>query len=623
MWIGVLGPLHVQHEDAVIGVPAAKQRIMLGALLARANQVVSFDQLAEAVWDCPRPDAARVTLRSYMKRLRQVLGPEVSARIGTRYPGYRIDVDDSELDLLRFGKLRESAAAALRARSWERAETDLTQALDLWRGPPLADIPSEALRRDELPRLEQLRLQALEWRHAAQLHLGRHDELIPELQAMVIQHPLRERPRAQLMLAYYRCGRQADALAAYQDARQTLIDQLGVEPGPELSALQRRILAADSRLWHPDPPGGRRERNGPAPLAVVAPRAPADDERVTRTPPRQLPPAPRHFAGRADEMTVLDGLLEQAAAAGGTVVISAIAGAAGVGKSALALQWAHRVAGRFPDGQLYVNLRGFDPSGAPVAPAEAIRGFLDAFHVPPPAIPASGDAQAGLFRSLLAERRVLIVADNARDAGQVRPLLAAGPGCLVVVTSRNRLTGLVASHGAHPVTLGVLAEPEAAQLLASRLGAARLAREPGAVADLIRLCAGLPLALSITAARAAARPGLSLARLAAELTEARLDALATGERETDVRAAFSWSYHSLSDAGAELFRWLGAHAGPDVSAATAASVAGRALPETRKILSELTDAHLIEEGPDGRYSLHALLRAYAAERAWACGQTGR
>jgi DNA-binding SARP family transcriptional activator len=618
MWIGVLGPLHVQHEDAVIAVPAAKQRIMLGALLARANQVVSFDQLAEAVWDCPSPDAARVTLRSYMKRLRQVLGPEVSARIGTRYPGYRIDVDDSELDLLRFGKLCESAAAALRARSWQRAETDLSQALDLWRGPPLADIPSDTLRRDELPRLEQLRLQAMEWRHEAQLHLGRHEELIPELQALVIQHPLRERCRAQLMLAYYRGGRQADALAAYQDARQTLIDQLGIEPGPELSALQHSILAADPGLWHPDPPGGGRERNGPATLTVAAPRAPADAGRLAGTPPRQLPPAPRHFAGRADELAVLDGLLEQSAAAAGTVVISAIAGAAGVGKSALALQWAHRVAQRFPDGQLYVNLRGFDPSGAPVAPAEAIRGFLDGFQVPPSAIPVSKDAQEGLFRSLLAERRVLIVADNARDACQVRPLLAAGPGCLVV-TSRNRLTGLVASHGAYPVMLGVLAEPEAAQLLASRLGAPRLAREAAAVTDLIRLCAGLPLALSITAARAAAHPGLPLARLAAELAEARLDALATGERETDVRAAFSWSYHDLSAAAAELFRWLGAHAGPDISAAAAASRAGQALPETRKLLAELTDAHLIEEGPEGRYSLHALLRAYAAERARACG----
>ena len=598
---------------------------MLGALLAQANRVVSFEQLAEAVWDSSAPAAARVTLRSYVKRLRQVLGPEAGARVRTRDPGYWIDVGDGELDLLQFGKLCQSGGAAIRARSWEQAETDLAAALELWRGSPLADIPSDALRRDVVPGLEQLRLQALEWRTEAQLHLGRHDELVPQLRALVAQQPLRERFHAQLMLAYYRCGRQADALAAYQDVRRVLVGQLGVEPGPELSSLQQRILTADPQLFQPILPGGGLERSRPEELVTVSPEGP-----VTRRAglavaplPRQLPPAARYFAGRASELAALDALLERSAGADSAVVIAVICGAAGVGKSALALHWAHRVAERFPDGQLYINLRGFDPSGTPVAPADAVRGFLDAFQVRPSAIPRSPEAQAGLYRSLLARRRMLIVLDNARHAEQVRPLLAGGPGCLLVVTSRSQLTGLVASVGAHPVTLDLLTKGEAGELLARRLGASRLAQEPAAVEALISLCAGLPLALSITAARAAAHPGMPLAALATQLTETRLDALATGEVATDVRAVFSWSYQNLSEPAAELFRLLSAHPGPDISAAAAASAAGLPLPQARKELGELTGAHLVQESAGSRFAFHDLLRAYAAEQAGAHDEARR
>jgi DNA-binding SARP family transcriptional activator/Tfp pilus assembly protein PilF len=591
MWLGVLGPLDVRHEDAVIAVPAAKQRIVLGTLLVHANQVVSFEQLAEAVWDGVPPDGARVTLRNYVKRLRQILGPAVGERIHTRDPGYQFDIGDSELDLLRFARLFESGGAAVRGGSWDRAEAVLGEALDLWRGAPLADIPSDALRRYEVPRLEQLRLQALEWRHEAQLHLGRHEELVPQLRALVAQQPLRERFHAQLMLGYYRCGRQADALAAYQDARRVLIDELGVEPGPELRGLQQRILATDPLLSMP----------------------------TTMPPPRQLPPAARYFAGRTSELKALAGLLEATAGAGRTVVVSAIGGAAGVGKSALALHWAHQVAERFPDGQLYINLRGFDPSGAPVTPKDAIRGFLDAFQLPPAAVPASPDAQVGLYRSLLAKRRMLIVLDNARHAEQVRPLLPGGPGCLVVVTSRSRLTGLVASEGAHSITLDLLTDAEARELLARRLGAKRLADEPAAVANLIKMCARLPLALSIAAARAATNSGLSLAALATELAEAGLDALATDEDATDIRAVFSWSYQNLSKTAAHTFRLLGVHPGPDISAAAAASMVGLSQPEARRALGELTGVQLIQESARDRFAFHDLLRAYAAELADARG----
>jgi tetratricopeptide (TPR) repeat protein len=297
------------------------------------------------------------------------------------------------------------------------------------------------------------------------------------------------------------------------------------------------------------------------------------------------------------------------------VVISAIGGTAGVGKTALALHWAHRVAPLFPDGQLYVDLQGFDPGRAPLAPADAIRSFLCALGMPHEAVPANQAAQLGLYRSLLADRSVLIVLDNARDAEQVRPLLPSSPRCLTVVTSRNQLTGLAAANGASLLTLDVLTEDEAGELLERHLGALRMAAEPGAVTDLIRLCARLPLALSIAAAHVAANPGLPLTDLAHELAKARLDTLATQDAATDIRAAFSWTYQNLSPAAARMFRLLGVHPGPDITAAAAASLAGVAPDEARAAVAELTGAHLLARRGAGRFACHDLLQAYAAERA--------
>jgi tetratricopeptide (TPR) repeat protein/transcriptional regulator with XRE-family HTH domain len=333
--------------------------------------------------------------------------------------------------------------------------------------------------------------------------------------------------------------------------------------------------------------------------------------------PRQLPAAVAYFTGRAAELRALTEMLGQAAAgAPGTVVISAIGGTPGVGKTALALHWAHQVAGRFPDGQLHVNLRGFDPSGSPAAPAEAIRGFLDALGVPPGQIPPTPQAQAGLYRSLLAERRMLIVADNARDEQQVRPLLPASPGSRVVVSSRNQLAGL-AVDGARLLTLDVLSHGEAAQLLSARLGAGRAAAEPAAVGQIARLCACLPLALAVAAARAAARPGFPLAPLAAELADSagRLDVLDAGDPGSSVRAVFSWSTRQLTGEAARMFGLLGIHSGPDISVPAAASLAGHAQPRARRLLHELARAQLIAEPVPGRYAFHDLLRAYAAEQA--------
>lgn len=329
--------------------------------------------------------------------------------------------------------------------------------------------------------------------------------------------------------------------------------------------------------------------------------------------PRQLPTAVAGFAGRTGELAELTSLLEQPS--GGTVVISALDGTAGIGKTALAVCWAHQVAERFPDGQLYVNLRGFDPAGSPMSPAEAVRGFLDAFGVPTERIPLGLDAQASLYRSILAGRRMLVVLDNARNAAQVRPLLPGSPGCVVVVTSRSRLTSLIAAEGARPLTVNLLPVSDAHELLSRRLGPDRVAAEPDAVVEIITLCAQLPLALSVVAARAAVHPGFALAALADELRQSGggLMALDGGEASIDVRAVFSWSFQQLGTTAARLFRLLGLHLGPDITAAAAASLAGSDIVETRRALAELARCHLVAEQVPGRFSFHDLLRAYAAE----------
>jgi tetratricopeptide (TPR) repeat protein/transcriptional regulator with XRE-family HTH domain len=337
--------------------------------------------------------------------------------------------------------------------------------------------------------------------------------------------------------------------------------------------------------------------------------------------PRQLPAAVADFTGRAAELQALTRMLDEAGAgAPGTVVISAIGGTAGVGKTALALHWAHQVADRFPDGQLHVNLRGFDPSGTPATPATAIRGFLDALGVPPERISPAPDVQAGLYRSLLADKQMLIVLDNARDEQQIRPLLPASPASLILVTSRNQLSGLAAAEGARLVSLDVLSHHEAVQLLTARVGASRAVAAPEAIDEITALCAHLPLALAVVAARAAARPRFPLTQLAAELRGApgRLDALDAGNPAASVRAVFSWSYRQLSAEAARMFRLLGLHPGPDISIPAAASLAAVNEAEARRLLRELTRDCLITEHVPGRYAFHDLLRAYAASQARDC-----
>jgi tetratricopeptide (TPR) repeat protein/transcriptional regulator with XRE-family HTH domain len=346
---------------------------------------------------------------------------------------------------------------------------------------------------------------------------------------------------------------------------------------------------------------------------------PSPGGRASGAVPRQLPAAVPQFVGRAAEMTALTSLLDLPATAG-TVVISAIGGTAGIGKTALAVQWAHRVAGRFPDGQLYVNLRGFDPGGQAMDPTTALCQILDALHVPADRIPADLDAHVALYRSLLAGRRMLILLDNARDTAHVRPLLPGAPECLVLVTSRNQLTSLVAVPGAHPINLDLLTIDEAREVLTCRLGADRVAAEPEAVEEIIIHCARLPLALAIVAARAATRPRLLLRTLADQLANSRerLDTLiADDDPHTDVRAVLSWSYQALTPPAARLFRLLGWFPGPSMGAEAAAILADIEQAEASRLLGVLTAAHLLEDDTRGRYRFHDLLRVYASEQACA------
>jgi DNA-binding SARP family transcriptional activator/tetratricopeptide (TPR) repeat protein len=600
----LLGPLLVRHRGIMIPVAAGKQRVLLAALLLSAGRLVTVDELAETLWGSVPPRSARASLRNYVMRLRKSLADGGLSRISTQPDGYLISVEAGELDVERFATLLADARAAARDSAWAVAAKQLGMALTLWRGPPLSDVPSSLLALREAPRLTEMRLQALEARIEADLRLGRHTDVIIELRQLAAAYPLRERLHALLMTALYRDGQQAGALAAYQAVRRVLIDELGTEPGPELRQLQRQILDADHDLPAASAPTWAAEHTVPGMRSMAGWSA-----------PRQLPATVPHFAGRAAELRALTALLNQPGSrAPGAVVISAIGGTAGVGKTALAGHWAHQVADRFPDGQLYVNLRGYDP-GLPLTSADALAGFLRALGVPSPDIPHEEGERAGLYRSLLAGRRVLVVLDNAGSAAQVGPLLPGSPTCMVVVTSRDALAGLVARDGAVRVELDLLPLPEAVGLLRALIGP-RADSDPAAAAALASQCARLPLALRVAAELAAARPDLSLADLASELADQqrRLDLLDAGaDTRTAVRAVFSWSYRSLSDSAARAFRLVSLHPGPDLDDHAAAALTDAPAETAARARHELVRAHLLQAAGPGRYGMHDLLCAFARE----------
>jgi DNA-binding SARP family transcriptional activator/tetratricopeptide (TPR) repeat protein len=607
MEYGILGPVQARVSGRTVPVGGPREQKALASLLLDLGRAVSAARLIDVLWGANPPPTCAAQLRNTMTALRRRLGGEAdSAPIVRAGDGYLIDVSPDRLDATRFERgVTEAQRLAEFGRLPDAADV-LRGALALWRGPALAGLDGDALA-VEAYRWEEKRLACLEQRIEFDLALGRHRDVVGELGVLVADHPLRERLLELHLLAMYRSGRRQDALAAYAAARTRLAEHAGLDPGPELVALQQAILRDDPTLLDrgygqpplPVPPA-------PRPGVAVAPAAGA---------PAQLPLGVRGFSGRTSEIEQLDAVRRTCGQQPAAVVISALWGTAGVGKTALAVHWAHTVAHHFPDGQLYVNLRGFDPSGVVMDPSEAMRGFLDALGVPASRVPADPQTQAALYRTRLAGRRVLILLDNARNAEQVRPLLPGSATCLVVVTSRNQLPGLIAAEGAHPVSLDLLTAHEARELLAHRLGGARIAAEPDAVDEIIARAARLPLALAIVAARAATSPALRLEELAADLraTETGLDAFASTDTATDARSVFSWSYRALSTPAAALFRLLGLHPGPIISTTAVASLAGMPAARIQPLLAELAGAHLIAEHAPHRYVLHDLLRAYADE----------
>ena len=605
--VRLLGPVEARAISGWLTVPP-QQRLLLALLALQAGQIIPVGELIDSIWPEAPPASARASLQVMITRLRRVLAGQPGAVVERCGDGYRLLIAPSSVDVQRFRRLARAARAAPNA---EEAIAAFDEALALWRGPALADVP--ATRRIDAIRfaLAEERLSALLDRITALLDIGRYREAAEELTGLMAVHPLAERLAGLLMVALYRCGRQADALQVFRDVRSRLSSELAIEPGQELQSLHQQILAGDlalsattSRLIAPMAQQARGQELAGA----------GEDSPVV---PRQLPTGAAHFTGRSRQLRVLDILRERVGSVEGTVAIAAISGTTGVGKTTLALHWAHQNVHSFPDGQLYVNLRAFGPSSAPMKAADAIRGFLDGLGVRRDRRPRGIEALAALYRTVLADKRILVVLDNAADEDQVRLLLPGSGGCLVLITSRRRLAGLATGEGATLLTLDVLSQPEALELLAGRLGNAPTANAAEAANQLALLCGGLPLALAIAAVRAAENPESGLAALSAQMQDigCRLDALDIGERAGSVRTAFSWSYKSLSRPAARLFRLLAAHPGPDISLAAAASLAGCQIARTRRILAELADAHVITEHVTGRWMLHDLLRAYANEQA--------
>jgi DNA-binding SARP family transcriptional activator len=596
----ILGPVEVRDgAQRQLDLGGPMPRVLLSVLLVHANQVVSTDRLIDELWGEAAPPTARNVLQCHVSRLRRALRAglnraEPDAVLVTRRPGYLLRVEAGQLDLHCFeellGQARQASAEGDRPRAAERLRAALAQ----WRGPALADA-SETLRRTVGARLEEARLTALEERLDADLALGQHAELVGELEALVAAHPDRERPRRQLMLALYRSGRLAEALGVYRSTRRLLVEELGVEPSPALQRLERAMLAADPALEAPTSPAAGHP---PQPAASSG--------------PCQLPPDIDDFTGREADVAKLESLLEGDRAT--AVVILAIAGKAGVGKTALAVRVAHRLRPCFPGGQLYVNLRGAGSQA--LDPADVLAGFLRALGVESKVIADGLDERVRQYRARLADDRVLVVLDNAAGEAQVRPLLPGGRSCAALITSRVGLQGLEA---AHPITLDVLDPDQAMTLLAKLAGPARVADESDAARAITRLCGFLPLAVRIAGARLQSRPHWGLALLAERLSDGRrrLDELKTGDLE--VRASVALSYRDRSEEEQRLFRLLGLLEAPSFPAWVAACLLDAEPAEAEELLERLVDAQLVEmagedQAGQQRYRLHDLLRLFARER---------
>jgi DNA-binding SARP family transcriptional activator len=578
---GVLGPVRAWRGEELLNTGSPQQRALLAALLLREGRTATAAELIDALWGEEPPSQALAALRTYASRLRKVLDPGVLA---SESGGYAVrGLEDGALDLSLAQEWATEAEKARGAGDLCHARDVLNRVLALWDGEPLAGVPGPYAEAQRV-RLEEWRLQLLESRLDMDLEQGCHAEAVSELTALTAAHPLRERLRELLMLALYRSGRQAEALAVYADTRRLLADELGVDPRPGLRELQQRILQADPGLAEPS-----------APLAEPS---------VVPVRPAQLPATVPDFTGRSAFVSELSAVL--ASAEGRVMAVSALAGIGGVGKTTLAVHVAHQAKGAFPDGQLYVDLQG---AGARAADPETVLGsFLRALGTADSAIPDSLEERAALYRSVLDGRRVLVLLDNARDAAQVRPLLPGTSGCAALVTSRARMVDLA---GAHLIDLDVMSPDEALSLFTRIVGAERVASEREAALDVVAACGFLPLAIRIAASRLAARRTWTVTVLAAKLADERrrLDELQAGDLA--VKATFELGYGQLEPAQARAFRLLGLADGPDISLAAAAAVLDLPVEKTEDLLESLVDTSLLESAAPGRYRYHDLVRLYA------------
>ncbi|MYX96192.1 tetratricopeptide repeat protein [Streptomyces sp. SID486] len=581
---GVLGPVRAWRGDATLSTGSPQQRALLAALLLREGRTATAGELIDALWGSEPPSQALAAVRTYASRLRKVLDPGVlvseSGGYAVRSPG------EGALDLTVAQDLAADAEKARGAGDLGRARTLLNQALGLWDGEPLAGVPGPYAE-GQRARLEEWRLGLLESRLDLDLEQGCHAEAVSELTALTAAHPLRERLRELLMLALYRSGRQAEALAVYADTRRLLAEELGVDPRPGLRELQQRILQADPALAEPSAP------------VAESPAAPVR--------PAQLPASVPDFTGRSSFVSELSDVLSSASETEGRVMaVSALAGIGGVGKTTLAVHVAHRARPAFPDGQLYVDLQGAGPR--PAEPETVLGSFLRALGTADTAIPDSLEERAALYRSVLDGRRVLVLLDNAKDAAQVRPLLPGTEGCAALVTSRVRMLDLA---GAHLVDLDVMSPEEALALFTKIVSEERVAAERKAALDVVAACGFLPLAIRIAASRLAARRTWTVSVLAAKLADERrrLDELQAGDLA--VKATFELGYGQLEPPQARAFRLLGLADGPDISLAAAAAVLDLPPEDTEDLLESLVDTSLLESAAPGRYRFHDLVRLYA------------
>ncbi|MER7919263.1 MULTISPECIES: BTAD domain-containing putative transcriptional regulator [unclassified Streptomyces] len=581
---GVLGPVRAWRGEEVLNTGSPQQRALLAALLLREGRTATAAELIDALWGPEPPSQALAAVRTYASRLRKVLdfGVLVSESGGYAVRG----LGEGALDLVQAQDLGAEAEKARGTGDLTRARALLNEALDLWDGEPLAGVPGPYAETQRV-RLEEWRLGLLESRLDMDLEQGCHAEAVSELTALTAAHPLRERLRELLMLALYRSGRQAEALAVYADTRRLLAEELGVDPRSGLRELQQRILRADPALAEPSAP------------VAEPPAAPVR--------PAQLPASVPDFTGRSAFVDELSAVLASAVETEGSVMaVSAMAGIGGVGKTTLAVHVAHRARTSFPDGQLYVDLQGAGPR--PAEPETVLGSFLRALGTADSAIPDSLEERAALYRSVLDGRRVLVLLDNAKDAAQVRPLLPGTEGCAALVTSRVRMVGLA---GAHLVDLDVMSPDEALALFTRIVGADRVTPERDAALDVVAACGFLPLAIRIAASRLAARRTWTVSVLAAKLADERrrLDELQAGDLA--VKATFELGYGQLDRAQARAFRLLGLADGPDISVAAAAAVLDLPLEAAEDLLESLVDTSLLESAAPGRYRFHDLVRLYA------------